>query len=360
MLRDLRSLLIICCLFIALSPPAFAQQERVSLPVKEMIAAPSFLGFGKSITLSPDGESVAYEIQDPRRREVEKDRRYFYYTRTGADSRAVGCDVWITNTKSGESKNLTGGKGANWGPVWSPDGNLLAFYSDRSGLAHLWVWEKSSGSLRQVSDAIIRPAIETIRWTPDSRKILVKVLVEGITVEDAAGAKPQTAEQTGGQKQEPQATVVVYSSLPTRKQPIIAKSDGIALPSPRPNPTLTELALIEVLGGKIQRGLTRGFNPQGYSISPDGTYVAFLTPKGAMVGTTTNLSDLIIVSLTDARARVVASGIPRGQDIFYRVSWSPDGKLLSYVTSAGDCFVASVNGGEPRKVHEGTHPNVYG
>ncbi len=198
MLRNLRRLLIICYLFIALSPLAFAQQERVPLPVKKTIAAPSFLGFGKSITLSPDGQWVAYEIQDPRRREAEKDRRYFYYTRTGASSRAVGCDVWITNTKSGESKNLTEGKGVNWGPVWSPDGNLLAFYSDRSGLAHLWVWEKSSGKLRQVSDAIIRPGIETVRWTPDSRKILVKVLVEGVTVEDAAGVKPQAAKQTMG------------------------------------------------------------------------------------------------------------------------------------------------------------------
>ncbi len=137
------------------------------------------------------------------------------------------------------------------------------------------------------------------------------------------------------------------------------KSDDIA-PLPRTNSILTELALIEVSGGKVQRGLTRGFNPQGYSISPDGIHITFLTPKGALVGTTTNLSDLVVVSLTDARARVVASGIPRGQDIFYRVSWSPNGKLLSYVTSAGDCFIASVSGGEPRKVTEGTHPNFYG
>jgi len=51
-------------------------------------------------------------------------------------------NVWITNTRTGQSKNLTQSKGSAWDPVWSPDGKTLAFYSDLDGAAHLWIWDR--------------------------------------------------------------------------------------------------------------------------------------------------------------------------------------------------------------------------
>jgi len=65
--------------------------------------------------------------------------------------------------------------------VWSPDGKKLAFYSDRSGQMSVWVWEQATGRLRQVSAVIARPHFwfELVRWTPDSRKVLCKVLQKG-------------------------------------------------------------------------------------------------------------------------------------------------------------------------------------
>src|SRR4029077_20442088 len=123
------------------------------------------------IALSPDGEWVAYTVEDARKFESLKDERYRFYTRTGAFTEAVGCDVWITNTISGRSHNLTKGKGTSSSPVWSPDGKYLAFYSDRSRVEHIWLWERASGRLRQLSEAIPRPFFnfQVVQWTSNGQ-----------------------------------------------------------------------------------------------------------------------------------------------------------------------------------------------
>jgi len=50
---------------------------------------------------------------------------------TGVPGSLAGMDVWITNIKTGQSMNLTQSKASARDPVWSRDGNALAFYSDR-------------------------------------------------------------------------------------------------------------------------------------------------------------------------------------------------------------------------------------
>src|SRR5262249_1309314 len=96
--------------------------------------------------------------------------------------------VWITDTKSGQTTNLTEGKGTSWSPVWSPDGNYLAFYSDRNGQANLWLWEKSSRTLRLVSNEVVRSfnGFEAPVWTLDSKQIITKVIPQGMTIETLA------------------------------------------------------------------------------------------------------------------------------------------------------------------------------
>src|SRR6266480_4122456 len=115
---------------------------------------------------------------------------------------SMGCDVWITDTKTGASRNLTASKGNSWAPVWSPDGNSLAFYSDRSGQAQLWVWEKSINILRPVSHAIThaQDARDVPHWTPDGKGILAKILPEG-KANEAANQPPPSLEGSLAEKQ---------------------------------------------------------------------------------------------------------------------------------------------------------------
>jgi len=362
MVKTLGNFLGLFCVFVVLGLPCRAQPRQLAVPVEDALAA---LHFPPStpLDLSPDGEWVAYTLQDDRRKERRGDVRYKLFSGTGVYQEVTGCDVWITNTQSGVSQNLTEGKGSNWSPVWSPNGHRLAFYSDRSGVARLWVWERETSSLRQVSDTIVHAFYpsEVGRWSPDGRWILVKILPEGMTVEESLDAAISPQEQAI-KKTENGPTVVLYrspansnSSTPEQRRGSNGEVDIWT------TYRHADLALIEIGTGNVQR-IAKGFKPAWFNISPDGKYVAFTSTKGYEAATSQNrLYDLVVVSLSDTRPRVVAPNITMGY-VGTSVSWSPDGKLLSYITSGysgrvkGDCFVVPVKGDGPRNVTPDPHP----
>ncbi len=300
------------------------------------------------IDLSPDGEWVAYTVQNPRKKEKTGDERYSFFSRSGMPRLRIGCEVWVTNSISGESRCLTEGKGNGWGPVWSPNGNYLAFYSDQNGQAQLWVWEKSSDTLRQVSDAIVRPyyGSEIVRWTPDSQKILCKILPQRMTLEEACSLFMGPPLPKDDQKEADQPSVAVYRSPEATKQgDDVGQQQDNMQEIEVTNIYLSDLALIDVSNGEVQRIVHR-MKVLGYWISPDGMNIAFTILE----------NKLIVVSLSDTRSQVFATDIQQKRAI--SVSWSPDGQLLSYI-SDGDCFVVSASGGEPRNLTKEPHPNFY-
>ena len=55
-------------------------------------------------------------------------------------------------------------------PRWSPDGNQLAFVSERSGSRELWVSERSGGTAAQLTH-FLNTTVRSPRWSPDGRSI---------------------------------------------------------------------------------------------------------------------------------------------------------------------------------------------
>jgi dipeptidyl aminopeptidase/acylaminoacyl peptidase len=308
------------------------------------------------IALSPDGEWVAYTVKDDRKLESTQDERYSDYTRSGAFTEALGCDVWIASTSSGQSRNLTQGNGTSSSPVWSPDGKYLALYSDRSGTYQVWLWERATGRLRQLSEAIARPFFnfQVVRWTPDSRYVLAKVLPEGMTVEQAADlmqppsqAAPKAAGPTG-------VTVTVFSS------PAAGEEGTPGAPSEKPvadeswmNRYMGDLALIEAATGRADH-IATGIKPLGYWMSPDGTYIAYTNWKGIEENTQQPVYELRVLSVADRASRVLVPNVK--QDYGISVSWAPDSRSIAYTTSDGDCYIVAIEGGEPKNITTGTHP----
>jgi dipeptidyl aminopeptidase/acylaminoacyl peptidase len=315
------------------------------------------------IALSPDGEWVAYTVEDDRKRETTSDERYIYYTPTGAFTEAIGCNIWLTNTKTGQSRNLTEGKGTSWAPVWSPDGKYLAFYSDRSGIAHLWIWEKDGGQMRQLSEAIVRPFFnfQVIRWTPDSRSVLAKVLPEGMTLEQATDMISGPAKAKDSEKPEAakSTTVTVYSFIPSPPP-----ASGAVPQDAKPvqeetwmNRYVADLALIDVVTGTAKHFVQRA-RPLGYWISPDGAYVAYTHWKGTRENTQQTVYELRLVRLADMTSRTLVPAVEMEYGI--SVSWSPDSRSLAYLTSGkstkGDCYLASIDGSDSQNLTAGEHP----
>jgi len=109
---------------------------------------------------------------------------------------------------------LTAERGLQESPSWSPDGTSLAFSSDRSGNADIWVRSVDGTSLRQVTDAAehdTQPA-----WSPDGRWIAYRSEHDGggIYVVPAAGGVPARLTDRGYSPQwSPDGTVVLVSHV---------------------------------------------------------------------------------------------------------------------------------------------------
>ncbi len=303
------------------------------------------------ISLSPDGEWVAYTVRDDTRVEGGTEG-HIHYTLTGAPRETDGCDIWIANTGTNEVRNLTQSKGTSSNPSWSPDGKFLAFYSDRSGQERIWLWERASGSLRQLSDAVPRPSFgfEGLRWTPDGRHLLAKVLPEGMTPEQAlhrvANVKSTPALEEASDRE------VVYTSRPSVATKESASKGLTEAPDKQ---YFGDLVLIDVLDGQIER-LVQDVDVHSYLIAPNGKYIAMTDFLGFDPNTQYPEYRLSAYFFASHELRVL---VPRiRQSYGASLSISPNSNWLAYTTSNhGDCYVIEAEGGEPKNVTPGDHPS---
>lgn len=334
------------------------QKQLAPLPIKEALKTKSFAMF-TALDLSPDGKTVAYAVQDTNRKAGTKAPRSARdLERIGIPLRSEYCDIWISDTGTGVTRNLTQGRGTNWAPVWSPNGKYLAFYSDRDGLPALWLWETVSGVIRKASNAIVRLRTDATvaRWTSDSKRIVIRVLPKGMTINDAQALlnKPGTENNTPTDaNKEPGSTVVLFKSKAANR----AQNEKEVV-SNNPLAYAADLAVVNV-ETNITKYIASRVVSDGYWLSPDGTRVAVLNFKRRESNSTLqSLFDLMVISVVDGRARTLVTEF--GSDILVTVSWSPDGKYLAYMTTGptakNNCWVVPLAGGEPRNVTPGPHP----
>jgi dipeptidyl aminopeptidase/acylaminoacyl peptidase len=341
-------------IFLLHGQSALAQKSLAPLPVEELLSARSFGG-----QLSAYGDWVAFTLRDPQRAPTLPSTADIF-RETGVVWWAVGSDIVIVNSRTGETKNLTYGQGNNWAPVWSPDGRYLAFYSDRTAgkqdkQARLWVWEKVSGRLRQVSNEIIRAFADSeIQWTPDSRKLLVKLLPAGLTTaafHQMVSPAPTKLEQAEAKNE---TTVTVYRSQTepskTADEPVVGSWSL--------EPLMADLALIEVANGRVQR-LARKIKCARQALSPSGKYLALSSPQRfARAGSQQMLFDLQVIRLADGQMRTVATAVPMNTGTHFR--WSPDETRLAWqtggMTAVSEVFVADIATSSPRLLTNQPHP----
>ncbi|MDB4916190.1 MAG: hypothetical protein JWM95_3834, partial [Gemmatimonadetes bacterium] len=330
-----------------------ASQVR-PLPIIDALSAGRFANT-VPVRLSPDAQWVTYSVIDPRRQPAEGalGDDYSIITKTGVTMTVATSDVWVSNVNTGDARNITKGQGASWGGVWSPDGRSLAFFSDRDGNVHVWLWDLASGGVRRVSDVIVRPyfTFEQIAWHPDGKQLLVRVLPEGFTLDQVLDrVRPQLSQASSARP-----NVRLYEWP-------VASRDSAATSRSQLSALSGDLAMIDVQTGAARR-LVHNVKTNAYWISPRGTDVAFMQRVDDH-SSVQQMYDLGVVSIAGGKSRVLAHDIP--QPFGLSVSWSPDGSQLAYTdalgTSAtsgprpkGDCFVVALAGGSPRNVSTRAH-----
>ena len=255
------------------SPNLRAQRrELLPLPIEEAIQSANFPAW-VPISLSPDGKWVAFTLHDAKNSTASEGSRYSKITRSGAPSPLAGSDIWIANTRTGQSRNLTGGKGTSWAPVWSPDGRFLAFDSDRDGQSRLWLWERPTDKLRQVSSEIITTGdtFDGAQWAPDGKKVVIRVLPAGMKVEDLLDVAYGPAQQSA-KAGISSAKVVESHESSDSSTPLPPASDS----STDFDILFSDLAAIDISTGDVKR-IAHKLRLHSYRLSPDGCHVAVMS-----------------------------------------------------------------------------------
>ncbi|HOC41631.1 MAG TPA: PDZ domain-containing protein [Thermoanaerobaculales bacterium] len=110
-------------------------------------------------------------------------------------------EVFTVPREHGEIRNITRTPGARErNPAWSPDGERIAFLSDRSGEYQIWVVDAAGTSEPRQLTSRQRGYPHTLRWSPDSTRIAftdetlallwVDVATGRVTVVDRAEVEP--------------------------------------------------------------------------------------------------------------------------------------------------------------------------
>jgi tricorn protease len=85
---------------------------------------------------------------------------------------AYAGDLWLAPREGGEARLLTSGSGTKDGPVFSPDGSMIAFSGDYDGNVDVYVMPATGGVPRRLTH---HPSVdEVVGWSPDGKSVLFR------------------------------------------------------------------------------------------------------------------------------------------------------------------------------------------
>ena len=241
------------------------------LTIEDYVTMPT-LG---SVEFSPDGKRIAYVV-----------------TRADLGRSVYDSDVWLVDADGKNNVQLTRGPKGDYAPRWSPDGESIAFISDRDGVNALYVIDPDGGEARKLTDDAA--AVRMFSWSPDGKSIAYTRL-------DA-----RSEEEERRTRERDDARVVGASTRHAHIHLIDVESRGV-------------------------RRLTSGdWTVWGFSWSPDGRAIAFDRGPGSGLDEMYN-TDLYLLDIgtADVTPLVVRPGLERNP------RFSPDGKTVAFTSTGG-------------------------
>lgn len=264
--------------------------------------------------LNPDDLYNLVFVSDP---QISPDGKQIAYVKTIIDkqSKEYRSTIWVASTDDdSKPRPFTSGPKIDTGPRWSPDGEKLAFVSNRSGGRQIWIMPTSGGEAFQLTK--MRRGASNPVWSPDSTQICFTAIIDpDDSPEDYQKPMDEKAKETEKNKKLEQPTLV------TRIKTKADSAKGLI------GNKRTHLFVQQVEGKKPAKQITSDeFDHHSPAWSPDGKYIAFAANRQENPDYDPWLVDIFVVpseggspkKLTDTKG---PSGAP---------TWAPDGKHIVY------------------------------
>ena len=234
-----------------------------------------------SARVSPDGKRVVYTIVD---------------AATTADKSEFVTQIWMATTDGKEDSQITFGEKSSTNPKWSPDGNWIAFTSNRKdNKNNLYLLRVSGGEAEPLTE--VKSGVSDFEWSPDGKTIAF------------AMTDPKTDEEEKNDKARNDFRWVDENVKMSRLYVIPVQKDANSKREPR---KLTN----------------ENYTVSGFDWAPDGTRIVFSHTRtpGANDWTT---SDISIVELASGKVSILAN-TPAAET---SPTFSPDGKSIAMLVS---------------------------
>jgi len=251
-------------------------------------------------------------------------------------------DLYVIPMDGGLARPLTSGMAWNMQPVFSPNGQWIAFTSDRSGGDNLWIMDRDGSNPRQVSNESFR-LLNGPAWSPDSdylvgRKHFTSARSlgageiwlyhrEGISAGVQLTQRPNDQKDVNEPAFSPDGRYVYYSQDVTPGSTFEYNKD--------PNAGIYAIRRLDRVTGEtttVTGGPGGAIRP---TPSPNGDHLAFIRRVRGV-------STLFLRELASGREWALYSGLDRDlqeiwaiHGVYPRMAWTPDGTHLVFWAGGG-------------------------